>query len=147
MSTELVGLWDVNGEMLDFRLYDNGFVEFDTLDNSKKDPKKSISKTNELKVKKQGYVSEQEVEKVLNMLKSDKFLDLKNTYTAKRAGTDNSINNTIVFQYESKEKTIKILSHLEDLSNPKLENFPDFPPVLSDLYRQIDQIKSKLPVK
>jgi hypothetical protein len=144
MSTELIGLWDVNGEMLDFRLYDNGLVEFDALDKSKKDPKKPISKTNDLKVKKQGYISEQEVGKILNLLKGGNFLGLKDTYMAKRAGTDNSINNTIVFQYENKEKTIKILSHLEDLSNPNLENFPDFPPVLSDLYKQTGKIKTQL---
>jgi len=144
MSTELVGLWEVSGEMLDFRLYDNGLVEFDTLDNSKKDPKKTMYKTDDLKVRKQGYINDAKVEKILNLLKSDNFSELKETYKAKRAGIDNSINNTIVFQSQNQKKTIRIWGHLENLSNPKPENFPDFPAVLSDLYKETSKIKSQL---
>ena len=144
MTTELVGLWAVSGEMLDFRLYNNGLVEFDILDSNKKDPKKTMYKTDDLKIRKQGYIDDAKVEKILNLLKSDKFLELKDTYKAKRAGTDTSINNTIVFQSQNQKKTIEIWGHIENLSYPKPENFPDFPAVLSDLYKETSKIKSQL---
>jgi hypothetical protein len=143
MSSESVGLFDVTGEMLDFRLYENGLVEFDTLDNNRKNQQKTMYRTDELKVTKQTYISEKEVERIMNLLKSDEFLNLEKTYTAKRAGTDISLNNTIHFQYETKEKTIRILDHIEDLSNPDPENFPGFPPILSNLYEQINKIRSQ----
>jgi hypothetical protein len=141
MSQELVGWWSVSGEMLDFRLYENGLVEFDILDNSRKDPQKTLHQTDELKVTKQTYISESEVEEIVKLLTSDEFLKLERIYRAKRAGTDTSINNTIRFQYETHEKTIEIRGHIEDLASPNPENFPGFPTVLSDLYRQVNKIK------
>ena len=143
MSQELVGWWEVSGEMLDFRLYENGLVEFDTLDRSKKDPQKTLHKTDELKVIKQIYISESEVEEIIKLLTSDEFLKLEKIYRAKRAGTDTSINNTIRFQSATNEKTIEILGHIEGLSNPNPENFPGFPVILSDLYSRINKIKSR----
>src|SRR5215217_3334644 len=71
MSRELVGWWDVSGEMLDFRLYENGLVEFDTLDNSRKDPQKTSHKTDDLKVTKQIYISESEVGEIVKLLTGD----------------------------------------------------------------------------
>ncbi len=141
MSAEMVGLWGVQGELLDFRLYENGLVEFDEIDNNRKTPQKTIYKTEELKVRKQIYISESEVGEIINLLKSDEFSKLENTYSAKRAGTDIAINNTIRFQSGTQEKTIKILGHIENLSNPNPDNFPDFPAVLSKLYRQIGEIR------
>src|SRR5215203_3717811 len=91
MSRELVGWWEVSGEMLDFRLYENGLVEFDTLDNNKKDRQKTRYTTDELKVLKQTYISEKEVQKILALLKSEEFSKLEKTYMAKRAGTDMAI--------------------------------------------------------
>lgn len=143
MSQELVGWWSVSGEMLDFRLYENGLVEFDTLDNSKKDPQKTLHKTEELKVTKQIYISEPQVEEIVNLLTSDEFLRLEKAYRARRAGTDTSINNTIRFQAGSEKKTIEIRGHVESLSNPNPENFPDFPAVLSELYKQVIKIKNR----
>lgn len=142
MSQEFRGLWAVTGKILEFRLYDNGLVEFETIDNNKKDRNKTRYTTDELKVTKQTYISQSEVENLLKFLTSDEFLKLKKLYVAKRVGTDTEFFNTIHLQYKNAEKTIEI-GHLENLSNPNLENFPDFPPILSDLYRQVNKIKSQ----
>ncbi|HVE55712.1 MAG TPA: hypothetical protein VNB22_02725 [Pyrinomonadaceae bacterium] len=143
MSWESIGNWDVTGEILDFRLYDNGLVEFDILDNNKKDRTKTIYSTEELRVRKQFYISDSEVKRILKLLTSNEFADLKKTYQAKRAGTDIAHNNKILFQDGTREKTIEILGHIEDLSKPDPENFPDFPPILSYLYEQTHKIKNQ----
>jgi hypothetical protein len=143
MTREFVGMWDVTSELLYFRLYENGLVEFETIDRNKKDGKKPTYKTGELKVTHQTYISETEVKKILNLLKSDEFSNLENSYRAKRAGTDTSVNDTVHFRYKGQDKTVQILGHIEDLPNPNAENFPGFPPVLAYLYGQIDKIKLK----
>ena len=138
MSQELVGMWDITGELLDFRLYDNGYAEWELLDRSKKS--KPVHKTDELKMRKQRLISESELENVLRLI--NEVLKLEDLYKAERTGIDNSLNDTIRIRIENIDKTIKIREHLENLSNPNPKNFPNFPAVLANLYKEIDNIKS-----
>lgn len=138
MTQELVGMWDITGDLLDFRLYDNGYAEWDVLDRSKKS--KAVHTTDELKVRKQRLISESELENIVRLVRE--VLKVEDLYKAKRTGIDNSLNNSIRMRIENIDKTIKIRSHLENLSNPNPENFPNFPAVLADLYKEIDKIKS-----
>ena len=138
MSQELVGMWDIIGELLDFRLYDNGYAEWELVDRSKKS--KAVHTTDELKIRKQRLISESELENIVRLVKE--VLKLEDLYKAKRTGIDNSLNNSVRVRIENIDKTIKIRAHLENLSNPSPENFPNFPTVLSDLYKEIDKIKS-----
>ncbi len=141
MSEEYIGIWSMTGEILDFRLYDNGLVEFDVVDADKKAPR-GINSTEDFKTQKQAYISEDEVKAILDLLTSDEFLRLNHTYEPERSCTDNFINNTIRLQYENKDKTVKIIGHCDNLASPNLEHFPDFPPVLMDLYKKISTIKA-----
>jgi hypothetical protein len=138
ISSELVGIWDVQGEILDFRLYNFGIAEYEELDQSKFQP--GINKTDDLKVKKQIKVSDEEIEEILDLLESVEFLNLRDRYIARKGCTDTSVYQTIRFQFAEKQKRIKIYGSCEE---PNAENFPDFPPILAKLSERAGEIRSK----
>lgn len=139
MTKELTGLWDVTGDVLELRLYENGFAEFDFVDYSKKVSGK-FHKTDELKIAKQIQLNDLQMQELLNLLNGKKFQNLKESYQPKVSCIDNFIENIIVFRSQSEEKKIRITGHCENLKSPT-KNFPDFPPILSELYKQIDEVK------
>lgn len=145
MSKELLGLWDVNGKLLDFRLYENGLVKYDFVDYTKKVSGK-LNKTDDLKISKQIQLSESEIQELLKLLTSNEFQNLKDSYKPNMSCIDNFIENVIIFRYQSKEKKIQITGHCDDLKQPNTKYFPTFPTILSDLYKQINRVKNNAEV-
>jgi hypothetical protein len=140
------GLWDVTGELLYFRLFDDGTVEFDLLNFDKKVPGKNSYKTSELKERKVIKISAEEVGEIDQLLSREELGKLNNEYRPKRSCIDAFHNDSISINNNGFVKDIKISSHCENLASPNKDNFPDLPESISVLFKRIDAIKSKTPI-
>ena len=141
MSTVLGGLLDVTGETLDCRLFDNGFVEYEVLDKNKKSVAKSSYTTDELKIKKETSISKSDLFEITQLLTSDEFAKLKNSYKTNLSGIDTSRTSILRVRLGGIDKTIEILVNNESLIEPNPKHFADYPKILSDLYKRLEKIK------
>lgn len=148
ISQDAQGNWDVPGKTLFFRLYDNGFVEFEHPDDKKKDTGKS-SKAEEINTLIQTKMSEKESRKFIDLLNSDDFQKINDTYTRRCCCTDATLDFKVSFQNNNKQTTVNLNDYcgLDELKNPQVQYLPDFPKVLSELIILIDNTRGKYILK
>jgi hypothetical protein len=142
ISQEAEGMWDVTGEMLTLRLFDNGFTEFDELDMKKKVQGKQ-NKTDDIKIRKQFVISSEEVQEFIRLISDKDFLQLHDKYSRKCCCTDAVINYQIAFNYKNIQKKINLSGYCDDLINPDPRYLPDFPKILSELMKLNSKIRSQ----
>ena len=141
-SNKYEGSWGMTGEVLGFRLYSDKMAEFDDYPQQK--PGDKTLKAEEVKIKKQIQISEEDFKEILEIVNSEDFLKAKDIYKQKPPGCLDAFEYlTIHFRQENKEKTIKIDSFCVDLTNPYPRDFQTFPQSLSKLIIKIREIKSK----
>ena len=141
-SNKYEGLWGMTGEVLGFRLYSDKMVEFDDYPQQK--PGDKTLKAEEVKIKKQIHISEEDFKEILEIVNSEDFLKAKDIYKQKPPGCLDAFKYLIIhFRQENKEKIIKVDSYCVDLTNPHPRDFPTFPQSLPKLIIKIREIKSK----
>lgn len=138
------GMWNVTGKTLFFNLYDNGIVEFEYPDDTKKIAGKT-NKAEEINSLKRIKISEDELRKFTDLLNAEDFKKTKNNYKNKCCCTDATVDYKINFNDVGNPKSIILNSYcgLENLTNPQKYDISDFPKVLSDLMILVDNIRYK----
>lgn len=123
----------LRGKILYFRLYKDGFVEFDDYPTKSKDDKQIFS--GEAKRLKQFNISESTFIELNNLLSKDEFRNLKNKYEKLVSSCD------AIPQVEVRDsKKIVKIDWCDSLTNPY--NSPEFPQILVKLFKEIYKIKS-----
>lgn len=145
VSKDAQGMWNVRGKTLFFRLYDNGFVEFEYPDDKKIDTGKSISNAEEVNTLIQTKISEKEFRKFIDLLNSDDFQKINDIYTRRCCCTDAILDFKIKFQNNNKQTTVNLNDYcgLYELENLQFHYLPDFPKVLSELMILIENTRAK----
>lgn len=131
----------MNGEVLDFRLYNDGTVEYDEYSTQSLPGK--ILKAKEIKKIKRTKISDSELKEILNIIS-----ELENTtsdFTESKICTDASIDTNITLRRNSKKKTIAINSHCTNLSdkNSTSYSFKNFPAPINALFQKLRTIRLK----
>ena len=131
----------MNGKVLDFRLYKDRTVEYDSY------PLQSGGKTlkaEEVKVTQQIKISESEFNEIINTLTSDKFLKLNEEITQEKSCIDALKHTEIIYNHEGGRKNIRIIN-CATLSDPESTSFyfKNFPQPLTRLFQQIRKALSK----
>lgn len=109
ISQDAQGMWEVQGKTLFFRLFDNGYVEFEYQNNEKKNRGKSFYKTEEVNSLVQTTISEAELYKFVEILNSNEFKEVENTYERKCCCTDATLEFDVNSQNSNKQKNINLI--------------------------------------
>lgn len=133
VTSNFKGLWWITGEVLDLRLYEDGFFEYDDYPSGTD----KITSADKVKIRKQGKISEAELKELLDLVNSKEFTELKSEYKPKRSGTDAFIDLKIGLN----DKTVIVSNHSGNLDKPPPEEFPNFPVVLSEFVKRVKKIK------
>lgn len=139
VTSDYQGLWNISGERLEFRLFDNGVVEFDAF------PAKHQlgTKAEEASVTKQTQISDEDLKDFIKLLSSEEFINLN--YTLKCCCTDASINVEIISYLPNQRKRLFLKGFCDDnFINPDFRYAPNYPDFISELMRKIQRLKSKL---
>jgi hypothetical protein len=144
ISENASGLWDVTGQTLFLRLYNNGSAEFEYQDNEKKRTTKSKS-TKQINSLKQMKISELEFQKLIELLNSENFQRIQDNYARKCCCTDAFLSYKINIDSDKNQRKIALdnFCGIDDLINPQARNNPDFPKILSDLMILTNNIRWK----
>lgn len=137
------GPWWMNGEVLDFRLFEDGIVEYDEYPLQSKN---GTLKAEEVKVLHRTQINEAELKEILNLLNGKEFLAVQfNNIVQDTSCIDAFINSKINFKQNDKIGNIVLEFHCTDLSDSKSTSsyFKDFPQVLTQLFQKIRNIKSR----
>ncbi len=143
ITSNFDGLWWMNGEVLDFRLFENGIVEYDEYPLQSKN---GTLKAEEVKVLYRTQINEAEVKEILDLLNSKEFLAVEfNKIVQDKGCWDAFINSNINFKQNDKSKNVILESYCANLSDTKSTSFyfKDFPKVLTQLFQKIKNIKSR----
>jgi hypothetical protein len=131
---EDTGLSSFPGKSLMLNLYENGVIEFEYRDAEKiKQGKfKTAEEANSLM---RAKLAKEELQKFLDLLGSEDFLNAKSEYSNICRMKDAQTNYKIEFQTGDRKKNITLNSYCgaRAVRNPKVSNMLDFPKVLSDL--------------
>ena len=143
ITQDAKGLFDVTGKTLFFNLYDNGIIEFEYVDEQKKTPGKT-NKAEETNTLERAKISQEELQKFLDLLKTEDFQNTKSEYQRKCCCTDAFLDYKINFQVENRQKNISLNNYcdLNDITNPQVRYNPDFPKVLSNLMSLVENTRA-----
>ena len=140
IQQDAVGMWAVTGKSLFFRLYENGIIELDFVDESKITIE-NRNKIDEVKTLQQAHISEEDFKKFQTLFDSEKFKKdiqiVKKGYRRECCCTDASLTYKIDFQFNGAQKIIDLNGYcsLSELTNRETRNSADIPITLSELMR------------
>ena len=123
----------IKGEILNFRLYSDGLVEFDDIPLESPDGKQA--RTEEVRDRKRIKISESTQAEIKNILLSREFQRLKNKYEK----IESSCDAVPEVEIKAANKIIEI-RWCDNLTQPK--HSPDFPEILSKLLRKNREIRN-----
>jgi hypothetical protein len=136
VNTKLGGMYWLHGDFLEFRLHEDGLVEFDDCPlQGPQDLKMGEAKTEDLCVRKQTRVIAGEVSRLRELLQTEEFKSLKFRYS-KIVSTCDAVP---LVNFHADGKDIEI-GWCDSLSEPQTS--PNFPQILSILFRHFEDIKS-----
>lgn len=125
----------LRGKTIYFRLYKDRFVEFDDFPTESRDNKQiDLEREKELK---QFQINESDFDKITNILSNNEFRNLKSKYEKIESSCDAVPEVEIITTL----KKIKI-DWCDNLINPY--NSPEFPKILSEIFKETYRIKSDL---
>lgn len=141
ITQDAKGMWEIEGKTLFMRLYDNGNIEYEFPDEKKM--KQGINRTKDLNVLKKANLNGEKFQKLVNLLKSDDFRNLENTYQRKCCCTDATLDFEIKIQTDNQSKNINLANYcgINELTNPRSDYAPDFPKQLSELFALTDNLR------
>jgi len=118
ISRESVGLGDVTGKILYFRLYNNGIAEFDDLDRNSaaKNVNGGSIKTEDIMVRKLVQVDKKDFQDYINLISSSDFADLEEKYPSKDSCLDAFQHYDITVNLPEVKKHISLPGYCGDLS-------------------------------
>lgn len=134
-----------NGRTLGFRLYENGEFEYEEISNEKLKEFKGQTFSSEATSKKVGMLGESGLMEIKKILDSKDFHKVKDYFkNAEGFCTCGASRTEIRYRLEgSYIKNINIDgSGCADLTNPDKKYFPQFPKILSQLIKKVQEIKN-----
>ncbi len=132
VTSDFVGMMWINGKVVDFRLFENGTVEYDTY------PKTSSTqlKAEEVKTLQRKKISGEQIKEFVDFLTNKEFLSTKNKYTKEKCiAHDSERNIEIKFKYKNTQKQISVIHNCEVIPEP-----------ISKLLEKIEKITNQQPV-
>ena len=125
----------IRGEVLNFRLYSDGFAEFDDCTpysaTENKNTVEDLCKRNQVKIK------QTELAEIREIISNKDFENLKTKYQK----IESSCDAIPIVTVKCKNKLIKII-WCDNLAEPKTS--PEFPKILSNTFKQTREIKNKV---
>lgn len=131
ITNDFEGMAWMMGEILDFRLYSDGIIEFD--DYPTEPSNSGILDANAVKVRKQYNVDEKTVSDLRSIVTSNNFIGLKDKYEKLSPSCDAISDRTVI----AGQKKIKIPQWCGR------QEPPEFPNELFELFRKIREIKKE----
>ena len=138
------GAYEVYGNSLFFRMYDDGLAQFEVADPAKLSGGQSHN-IEEVKAVKQVHLNEKELLEISDLVKSEAITKLGPVYQMGCCCTDASLNLAIWVRYETVDKTISLRNFcdLNAIEHPRERYSPDFPKALSELILDVHNIRIK----
>ena len=137
------GMSAVTGKTLFFNLYDNGIIEFEYADEKK--TAGNSNKAEEINTLKRAKISREELQKFIDLLKSEDFQNAKSDYRRKCSLSDMSKDYRISFSDGLKEKNINagFTEGFKQKCRLSEQGNTDFPKVLNELLILADNLRTK----
>lgn len=133
-----------NGRNLGFRLYDDGSFEYEEISDEKLKELKSRAFSSEIISKKEGTLSETKLIEIKEILSSKEFNKIKDYFKNAEGFCTCGASRTEI-RYKIEDGFIKNInidgSGCADLTNPDKKVFPNYPEILSQLLKEIQEIK------
>ena len=132
VTSDFVGMMWMTGKVIDFRLFENGTVEYDAY------PKTSSTqlKAEEVKTLQRMEIRAEQTKEFIDFLTNKEFLSAKNKYTKENCfAHDAKRNIEIKFKYKNTQKQISVIHNCEVIPEPisrlleKIEKITNQPPV------------------
>jgi len=142
ISRESVGLWDVTGKILYFRLYNNGMAEFDDLDENRAQKVNGRSiKTEDIMVRKLVQIDKKDFQDYINLISSSDFANLDEKYQSKFSCLDAFQHYDITVNLPGVKKHIFLPGYCGDLSRlyAGSSSTADLPEQLFELAQKIER--------
>lgn len=137
ISTEAYGpVYPTEGYILDFRLYDNGVLEYDDYpdQNSPNAKRGNIALT-----RKETTLSADDVRELVNIAQQPGFLEARPEYPPLRIATDATFTQTIIYRNQGREKRIVVVDYAPGDADAKSY----YPAALVRLMQRTCQMKAK----
>jgi hypothetical protein len=134
VGQKMQGLSSMVGDMLSIGLYNDRTAEFDDCPVSFSEGTKEQVKTEDVCVRKQLIISESEISTIKELLAGKEFRLLHKNYKKIVSSCDSAPSITL----KTKDKTIEVI-WCDDIADP--QNSPEFPQILSKLFRHFEAIK------
>ena len=143
ISSDFAGFFWMNGEVLDFRLFENGEAEYDEY--PFRQNSSGILKVDDVKQIKQIKINETDLKEIISILMSEEFLSNPENFSPQKICKDSFINTNIDFNFEKYIKKIKIGHHCSALSQVESTSsqFKNFPLKINELFKKIETIKNR----
>ena len=141
ITENLRGTWDATGKLLYFRLYENKITELEIIDYEKKQPY-TINETKDIAKKVVVEISDDNFQKINNLLNSDDFRNLEKVYQQKISCVDAFMD----FEIKTSE-SIKFENFcgINELSSQT--KYSKLPKVINDLFSLIETERAKPQLK
>ncbi len=142
ITSDFRGLWWMKGQVLDFRRYNDGIVEFDEypLQNS---PDGTII-IERVKITKQVKINAFKLNEILDLLANNEFSKVGKDLIPQKSCIDAFIDTKIKLTSRGGNSEIIVKSHCSKLADSKSTfYFKDFPPSVNNLFEIIKGIKDE----
>jgi hypothetical protein len=138
------GMYQVHGNSLFFRLYDDAFAQFEIADPAAMSDRQTHS-IEEVKKVKQVYIGEVEFRRISDLIRAGDVVTTKPTYQRKCCCTDANLQLAMWIRYENVDKTISLRGYcdLMEIEHPNERYSTDIPNVISEIFREVDNIRRK----
>jgi len=143
VTSDFSGFYWMNGQVLDFRLYDDGIAEYDEY--PLQSPDRYALKAETVKQTKQVKIDEEDFQRILDLLESSEFSKTESRYLPLKSCLDAFINTKINSNIGNNNRQIFIKDHCLNLeyATRTTDFFKSFPVTLNELFQKINKIKNK----
>lgn len=143
IRSDAKGMLDVVGETLYFRLINDGTAEFEFPDSAKQTS--PVSRAEDVNVLRKINLDEKEKNVLTESLSALIGDQRENKYQRKCCCTDTQVDFRVSIEIDGGNRLITLVGYcdLADLINERTQTVPPLPPALIDLFRRIDNLRSK----
>ena len=143
ITSDFRGSWWIYGQVLDFRLYDDGTAEYDEYP-MQSSPNGTIM-VKAAKTTRQIKINEAESKEILDILASNKLTKTEEEISPEKSCIDAFIDTKINFSLDNAAKQIVIKSHCSRLADSQSTSFyyKNFPLKINNFFQKIRKIKDK----
>ena len=138
VSTDCRGLTYPRGPVLDFRLYQNGRLEYDAYP---QDERTAQSHFRYWFPRTHSYITPAEVQELMNIAKQPDFLAAEREYPPAIPGLDSEFRTSISFTHAEHQKKVLVVDYLSDDGVSAKERYP---PSLLALLKKVYSTRRKL---